>query len=500
MSDQARALSSERAIYRDYEHKRRLRLVSTLLPIFAIIQFGVFLASAAAAVSVHYPAPYGLVFLINTGLVGIDAGIHTLGIRYAREERVRLATLCLVVPTGISVIEPALSYGIVLPHAPLANSPLIPISLSVVTALSILIVQAGLLSTTRAALFGTTLLMNGFSIYIMSNVLHAPGISISMTNGALLLVVLPIFVQWAVAGILYATSATYVQTLRELGDVRIAYQRAQQLDQLKDQFISHVNHELRSPVMALQGHVELLLLTDETLTRNERHTYLERAKHAGDQLVALVTSILAARRLEQEVDRFTPEAVPLREALESAIQMIDPREGQHVERALQVDISSGMVVWGEPVRIRQIFTNLLSNAIKYSPPGTPIEVEARVVSEAVAASGGRARRRLPRRQQVEITVRDHGLGIPADQLPLLFNRFVRLERDLMSNVPGNGLGLYLCQEYARAMGGTIWVESTGIEFDGSTFHLRLPLPPIPEIPTSPQPAPVAATRRESPAT
>jgi K+-sensing histidine kinase KdpD len=83
----------------------------------------------------------------------------------------------------------------------------------------------------------------------------------------------------------------------------------------------------------------------------------------------------------------------------------------------------------------------------------------------------------PERQIVEITVRDYGLGIPPDQIPLLFQRFVRLPRDLASTVSGNGLGLYLCRELTTAMGGTIWVESSGVEGEGSTFRMCLPLPP-----------------------
>ena len=78
---------------------------------------------------------------------------------------------------------------------------------------------------------------------------------------------------------------------------------------------------------------------------------------------------------------------------------------------------------------------------------------------------------------VQIRVRDYGLGIPPAEIPLLFKRFVRLSRDLASNVPGNGLGLYLCRTLADAMGGTIWVESTGVEGEGTTVYLRVPAPP-----------------------
>lgn len=74
---------------------------------------------------------------------------------------------------------------------------------------------------------------------------------------------------------------------------------------------------------------------------------------------------------------------------------------------------------------------------------------------------------------VEITIRDHGYGIPPDKQPLLFNRFVRLERDLASSIPGNGLGLFLCKQLVESMGGRIWLESSGIEGDGTTVHILL---------------------------
>jgi signal transduction histidine kinase len=395
------------------------------------------------------------------------------------------ATLLVVIPTGITLLVPALSYGVVIHFAPVSNSPVVPISLSVVTAATILIVLAGLLVTTRVGLLGTTLVVNVFSLYVMANVLTVPGVGSAMTSGGLLLMVFPVFVQWATAGILYATSGTYMHTLRELGDIRVAYERARQLDQLKDQFIAHINHELRNPVMALLGHVELLLLTDESLSHAERHNYLERAKRTGDQLASLVNSILAARGLEEDSSRLAPEVVRLEDALDASLDLMDPREGQHTEHKLQVDIPDGLSVWGSPVRVRQIFTNLLSNAVKYSMPDTPIEVSARILEakergqlHAPRSANGSSTPASAGRQggdgMVDISVRDHGLGIPPEQIPLLFNRFARLPRDMASNISGNGLGLYLCQGYAEAMGGKIWVESTGIEGEGSTFHLCLP--------------------------
>ncbi|HEU5367017.1 MAG TPA: ATP-binding protein, partial [Ktedonobacterales bacterium] len=204
------------------------------------------------------------------------------------------------------------------------------------------------------------------------------------------------------------------------------------------------------------------------------------AMRAAENLRTLLASILDASRLEQGPGDFTPERVPLAEAIVAALQLLDPNEGNLRERELRIRVPKGLSIWGEPVRLQQILTNLLSNALKYSAPGTPIEVTARVLIESAPASP-RRRRAAPGtgRRLVEITVRDWGLGIRPEQIPLLFQRFVRLPRDLASNVVGNGLGLYVCRICAEAMGGRIWVESTGVEGEGATFHLRLPVPPAP---------------------
>jgi signal transduction histidine kinase len=276
--------------------------------------------------------------------------------------------------------------------------------------------------------------------------------------------------------------------LRQISDVRVQYERARQLDELKDQFITSVNHELRNPVMLLQGYVELLRLKGQELSEARRDDLIERASRAGEALTRLVQSILDTRRIDQRARDFAPETVPVAETVVAAAALVDPREGQSVERDLRLEIPHEMAVWGEKVRLQQILTNLLSNAIKYSAPGTPVEVSARVVTSSEgrdAGASGASRRwgnggvggsRRGERRVVQIQVRDHGYGIPPEQAPLLFQRFVRLPRDLASATVGNGLGLYVCRELAEAMGGRIWVESTGVAGEGSTFYLQLPLP------------------------
>jgi signal transduction histidine kinase len=192
-----------------------------------------------------------------------------------------------------------------------------------------------------------------------------------------------------------------------------------------------------------------------------------------------VKSILSSREIDHDVAAIQAEPVALREAIYEAARLIDPREAGSAVRDLRVDVDEQLLIWGDRVRLQQIFTNLLANAAKYSGPGTPIEVTARVLGSEGSESGRWSQRRQKASQPraVEITIRDYGLGVPPEQIPLLFNRFMRLPRDLASKVQGTGLGLYLCRVMTIAMGGRIWVESTGVPGEGSTFYLELPLPP-----------------------
>jgi signal transduction histidine kinase len=283
---------------------------------------------------------------------------------------------------------------------------------------------------------------------------------------------------WVVALIIYAAARGYWRILRQISDVRVQYERARQLDELKDQFITTVNHELRNPVMLMQGYVELLRLKGEELGAERRAELVRRASQAGDTLANLVQSILSTRSVDQSARDFQPEAVPVLDTVVIAASMVNSQDGKGVHRDLQIHVARELAIWGEAVRLQQVLVNLLSNAIKYSPAGTPVDVTARVVTEA-STSGARWRRASAgeRPHMVEIVVRDRGFGIPADQAPLLFQRFVRLPRDLASTTTGNGLGLYVCRELTEAMNGRIWVQSSGIEGEGSSFYVQLPLPP-----------------------
>nr|MBA3824073.1 ATP-binding protein [Ktedonobacterales bacterium] len=208
------------------------------------------------------------------------------------------------------------------------------------------------------------------------------------------------------------------------------------------------------------------------------------ANQAGQDLRALLNSILETRRLDQGIENFTPQAVNVRDVIAVAVRLIDPREATMQDRELRIRVAPQYEIWGDPVHLQQIFTNLISNAVKYSPPDAPVEVTAAPTMALREVAGRRGRTETQSHRMMEILVRDYGLGIPPEQAPLLFQRFARLPRDLASKVVGNGLGLYLCRALAEVMGGKIWVESAGVPGKGSTFFVHLPVPPTEPVPPS----------------
>lgn len=388
-------------------------------------------------------------------LVGCD-GLFFTAARAAGRQRLQGATLSLLLGVDVTSILFLFFWSALLGHKgdPFAFVQLIT--------LTIAIMLAGTFGNARLAL-ATTLLMNVVTL-VFGLAYVSSELGLFLTAG--------ILDQWAVFTISAVIAASYRETLRDLS---LAYTHTRQLDELKERFITNVHHELRTPVMTVLGYLDFLHHAWQRLPPEQLARSIQKAQEVGAQLMKLIESILDVRRIDEKVIEH-PEPVALQTVYDQALQLVDPREAQLANRDIPVTIPAGLTVWGEATRLQQVLTNLLSNAGKYSPPGTPIEVRATVVAGPPGEkSKGKRSDASGQSQLVEITVRDYGFGIPPDQAPLLFNRFVRLPRDLASTTVGNGLGLYLCRSLVTAMRGRIWVESAGISGEGSTFHIQLPL-------------------------
>lgn len=233
-------------------------------------------------------------------------------------------------------------------------------------------------------------------------------------------------------------------------------EQQRQLNQQKDQFIANVSHELRTPLTAVYGYMELLSDFQGSIDTPTQARFFRQVRQGCDDLLALTSKILEVTEVDHDLERIACEPTPVVPVVQEILTAFDPRVVQ--ERTLEVDVPEHVTVLADQQALRQVLRNLLSNAFKYTPEGTPVSIRA-VVDE---------------QPQVCIRVQDAGPGIPSAELPLLFQKFVRLKRDLSGPVRGTGLGLYISKRLIEAMHGQIWAESSGEPGEGSCFCFTLP--------------------------
>jgi signal transduction histidine kinase len=240
-------------------------------------------------------------------------------------------------------------------------------------------------------------------------------------------------------------------------ELTIAYEKLSQVDQLKDAFLTTASHELRTPLTIVQGYLELLNEMDDA-PPDIRHSFLTKAIRACDELVLLQAHIMDASRIKFDAETLVCSSIPLREVCCSVIELFEPlilQQGRQVESA----IAAGIHVRADETRLKQVLHNLIANALRYSPNKTPLRIAAQIEQEHEMAC---------------IQITDRGAGIPPEKQEAIFDKFVRLERDVHGINRGSGLGLYITRQLVEAMGGTITVESSGIVGEGSTFLFTLP--------------------------
>jgi len=248
------------------------------------------------------------------------------------------------------------------------------------------------------------------------------------------------------------------ENARLYNELMIAYEKLNQIDHFKDAFLTTASHELRTPLTIVQGYLELLAEIDDA-PPEMRRSFLTKAQRACDELVLLQANIMDASRIKFDTATLVRCKISLKETCLGVLDLFEPLILQQ-ERQVALDIAPEITVWADETRLKQVLRNLVANALRYSPPKTPIRLTAEVEQEQAL---------------VRVNLIDHGSGIPPDKQEVIFDKFVRLERDMNGLTRGSGLGLFITRQLVEAMGGTITVESSGVEVEGSTFTFTLPL-------------------------
>jgi two-component system phosphate regulon sensor histidine kinase PhoR len=232
------------------------------------------------------------------------------------------------------------------------------------------------------------------------------------------------------------------------------------LERHRQEFVANVSHELKTPLSVIKVCTETLLNggVDDV---EHRGNFLERIDRQTDRLQALILDLLSLARIESGTEAFDFEAVPLGPVVAACLDRHRDRAGARGQRLEAVPPPGGDDVraWADEEAVGQILDNLIDNALKYSPPGSRVWVRWRAEAD-----------------NVRLEVEDNGTGIPAHDLPRIFERFYRVDKARSRELGGTGLGLSIVKHLTQAMHGSVGAASR--VGHGTTFTVRLPRRPV----------------------
>lgn len=231
--------------------------------------------------------------------------------------------------------------------------------------------------------------------------------------------------------------------------------KLRRLENIRRDFVSNVSHEIKTPITLIKGFVETLIQDSDDCPDQARRFLGIIDKHVN-RLEAIIEDLLKLSRIERESERMeiVLEKGSITEVIQTAIDLCQPKA---IEKGIQIgfDCQQDLTVRMDPPLMEQAVVNLLDNAIKYSHPEGKIWIEV-----------------LPSGSNIEIRVKDQGIGIPKEHLPRLFERFYRVDKARSRQLGGTGLGLAIVKHIVQAHKGTVGVVSAPGE--GTTFTLHLP--------------------------
>ncbi len=250
-----------------------------------------------------------------------------------------------------------------------------------------------------------------------------------------------------IAHVITSVDINHQKTIEE--ELRVAKEKAENLDRLKSAFLANMSHEIRTPLNAIVGFASLLVESDD---KKERQDYVDIMQENTELLLQLISDILDLSKIEAGTLDFTMDHLDIKSFCEDIMRNYDIKEDKPVPVLLAPDLPE-YYIYTDKKRLMQVITNFINNALKFTNEGQII-LEYRHKAES---------------NEIEFAVTDTGMGIAPDKVDQVFDRFVKLN----SFSKGTGLGLSICRSIIEHLGGTIGAESEiGV---GSRFWFTHPL-------------------------
>ena len=250
-----------------------------------------------------------------------------------------------------------------------------------------------------------------------------------------------------IAHVITSVDINHQKTIEE--ELRVAKEKAENLDRLKSAFLANMSHEIRTPLNAIVGFASLLVESDD---KKERQDYVDIMQENTELLLQLISDILDLSKIEAGTLDFTMDHLDIKSFCEDIMRNYDIKEDKPVPVLLAPDLPE-YYIYTDKKRLMQVITNFINNALKFTNEGQ-IMLEYRHKAES---------------NEIEFAVTDTGMGIAPDKVDQVFDRFVKLN----SFSKGTGLGLSICRSIIEHLGGTIGAESEiGV---GSRFWFTHPL-------------------------
>ena len=262
-----------------------------------------------------------------------------------------------------------------------------------------------------------------------------------------------------IAAAIAAQTSIHLETLRLTDELQKRARELKELDRLKSAFLANMSHELRTPLNSILGFTDVMLEgLDGDLTEYMDND-LRLIQKNGQHLLHLINDVLDMAKIESGRMNLHPETFKIHDLLDEVTSITSTLASEkNTVLFIAEDSERDVEIYADDTRIRQVMINLVNNAIKFT-------------------SNGRIALRVSRldSSRILITVKDTGLGIPPEQIEAIFQEFTQVDTSTTRKAGGTGLGLPISRRLIEMHGGRLWAESTGIEGEGSTFFVELPI-------------------------